>query len=142
MPQEPPCTPADPVQSDWPSAVPHSALCSQSLHLLPPPAHRGHSWDLGYTFPAAPVVGMVEFWHQEPPMSNPLSELILVPVFSVWNPLDQDAAAARAVSQGDGHGPAAPLLPSPGSHHLPSCSSAASSPGPISCTDWIFIINF
>lgn len=82
------------------------------------------------------------FWHQEPAMSNPLPEVILESVFSVWKPSDQGAAAAKAVPQGDGHGPAAPSLPPPGSHHLPSCSSAASSPGPSYCTEWIFIVNF
>lgn len=110
MPQESPCTPADPVQSEH---APHGALKqSQLLHLLQPPAHREHFWDLGYTFPSAPLVGTMAFWHQGPPMSSPLSELMLVSVFSICKPSDQDAAAA--VSRGDGHHPAAPSLPAPG----------------------------
>lgn len=143
MPQESPCTPADPVQSDCTSAVPHGALKqSQLLHLLQPPAHREHFWDLGYTFPSAPLVGTMAFRHQGPPMSSPLSELILVSGFSICKPSNQDAAAAKAVSRGKGHRPAAASLPAPRFPPPPQLQLCYLQPWAISCTDWIFIINF
>lgn len=143
MPQEPPCTPADPVQSDWTSPVPQGALeLSQSLHLLPPPAHREHSWGLGFTFPAAPLMGMVEF--QTTHVQSSVRAHLGSNIFYVELFRSRCSSFSGEWKWSCCSFSATPRLPPPpkplGSHHLPS--SAACSPGPISCTDWIFIISF
>lgn len=97
--------------------MPHGALKqSQLLRLLHPPAHREHFWNLGSVFPSAPLMGIMAFWCQGTPMPNPLSELLLVSIFSICKTSTQDAAAAaNAVPWWDTHRPAAlPSLPAPG----------------------------